>query len=418
MASDNQVKVILNAEDKTGPALKSAQTGMSSFVATAGKFAAAAGLAFATKKVFNFGKAVVSAAAEAESSKIRFESIMKNVEGATNETSQALLKAADKATQFGFSNEEAAENMARFFARTKNLNETLKINQAALDLAAAKNISLSEAGTILQQVYSGQARGLRDLGIQLEDGVTGIEAIEATWNNFAGTAEARSGTLQGKMAILNESWGEMKEVLGTALLDGLKPFIDEMTAFISKPENIEFFKQMFEAIGTLIEYGFKALKFIIAGVQEEIRLLSEVFLFLINFWNEKLVPAGQAIASIFDSIKTAINNTIDATSRLVSKLAEVAMSPFLGAKALGTNIGNFISGARAMGGPVSGGSSYLVGEQGPEIFTPFMSGRIIPNGGNGTVINISMSSPQFLDRNAAEMFSNQLLKVLKENLRI
>lgn len=38
-----------------------------------------------------------------------------------------------------------------------------------------------------------------------------------------------------------------------------------------------------------------------------------------------------------------------------------------------------IAGARANGGPVSGGSSYLVGERGPELFTPSVSGAIVPN---------------------------------------
>jgi tape measure domain-containing protein len=36
--------------------------------------------------------------------------------------------------------------------------------------------------------------------------------------------------------------------------------------------------------------------------------------------------------------------------------------------------------ARASGGPVSAGSTYLVGEEGPELFTPSRSGYIIPNG--------------------------------------
>ena len=58
-----------------------------------------------------------------------------------------------------------------------------------------------------------------------------------------------------------------------------------------------------------------------------------------------------------------------------------------------------IAGARANGGPVSGGSSYLVGERGPELFTPSVSGAIVPNnkmgGGSLTVqpiiATISMS---------------------------
>jgi hypothetical protein len=45
------------------------------------------------------------------------------------------------------------------------------------------------------------------------------------------------------------------------------------------------------------------------------------------------------------------------------------------------------AGTRAMGGPVSAGSGYLVGEQGPEFFIPSVSGTIVPNGMGGVVIN-------------------------------
>ena len=53
----------------------------------------------------------------------------------------------------------------------------------------------------------------------------------------------------------------------------------------------------------------------------------------------------------------------------------------LGALAIaaGTAIKNF-GGFRAMGGPVSAGRSYIVGERGPEVFMPSSSGNIIPNG--------------------------------------
>ena len=45
-------------------------------------------------------------------------------------------------------------------------------------------------------------------------------------------------------------------------------------------------------------------------------------------------------------------------------------------------------GPRALGGPVEAGSAYLVGEEGPELFMPGASGRIIPNGQTGgTVVN-------------------------------
>ena len=57
-------------------------------------------------------------------------------------------------------------------------------------------------------------------------------------------------------------------------------------------------------------------------------------------------------------------------------------------------------GPRALGGPVAAGSAYLVGEEGPELFMPGASGRIVPNGqtSGGTVvhqtINISVGVAQ------------------------
>ena len=51
---------------------------------------------------------------------------------------------------------------------------------------------------------------------------------------------------------------------------------------------------------------------------------------------------------------------------------------------------------RASGGPVMGGSSYLVGERGPELFTPSSSGNITPNGamgGNTITVNVNGGDP-------------------------
>jgi TP901 family phage tail tape measure protein len=58
-----------------------------------------------------------------------------------------------------------------------------------------------------------------------------------------------------------------------------------------------------------------------------------------------------------------------------------------------TNLFNSFQARRASGGPVTAGSSYLVGEMGPEVFTPGNSGDIIANdklGGN--VYNITVNA--------------------------
>jgi hypothetical protein len=59
-----------------------------------------------------------------------------------------------------------------------------------------------------------------------------------------------------------------------------------------------------------------------------------------------------------------------------------------------SGFGKSFGGARAAGGPVSSGRSYLVGEKGPELFVPGMSGGIIPNGaGQALSITIDARDP-------------------------
>jgi hypothetical protein len=56
---------------------------------------------------------------------------------------------------------------------------------------------------------------------------------------------------------------------------------------------------------------------------------------------------------------------------------------------------------RAMGGPVAPGGSYLVGERGPELFTPSSSGNITPNhamGGNTITVNVNGGDPDAVVR--------------------
>lgn len=86
------------------------------------------------------------------------------------------------------------------------------------------------------------------------------------------------------------------------------------------------------------------------------------------------------------------------------------------------NIFNPLSGARANGGNVVGGSSYLVGERGAEIFTPSSSGHITPNnkiGGNTSVVvnvNASGNSNVQGDAGQAEKLGQAISQAIKEEL--
>jgi hypothetical protein len=81
-----------------------------------------------------------------------------------------------------------------------------------------------------------------------------------------------------------------------------------------------------------------------------------------------------------------------------------------GAGSTGISWGDAIKFKRAVGGPVTGNASYMVGERGPELFTPSNGGNITPNnrlrdvmgsspasGGNGPMLNMTFETTRFGD---------------------
>ena len=119
----------------------------------------------------------------------------------------------------------------------------------------------------------------------------------------------------------------------------------------------------------------------------------------------------RAFARSFDNIESgvlraartgslSVRGMVDA---IVSDLGRLAMRSFVTQPLEGFLNGLFqFGGKRAAGGPVAPGRSYLVGENGQELFTPSGHGAIAPNGAPGragasVVVNVTTrDAPSFL----------------------
>jgi hypothetical protein len=98
---------------------------------------------------------------------------------------------------------------------------------------------------------------------------------------------------------------------------------------------------------------------------------------------------------LFDPFKEGLDGMlagfIDTIRRMVAEAAaaEILRGVFTwAAGATGGAASSFftsLAGARASGGPVMGGSAYLVGERGPEVFVPSSSGTVMANGAGGGI---------------------------------
>lgn len=133
------------------------------------------------------------------------------------------------------------------------------------------------------------------------------------------------------------------------------------------------------------------------------------------------VEAGAVIRSAMRETAETIEDTIvkatrtgrlsfaDMARSIAADLSRIAIRQFVTqplTNVLTSALTSAFGGARAGGGPVDMGRSYLVGERGPELFVPGASGAIVPNGraaGGGITINVQTSDAESFRRSEAQI---------------
>lgn len=184
-----------------------------------------------------------------------------------------------------------------------------------------------------------------------------------------------------------KAWGEVQTLRDN--LNNLKGTVDQATAATERQRNsIALGHRGMQRFGAatdvtqraVAEYADKMAK---ASVQSE-QTANKL---------DKLSPKAAAAARNFARFESAASGLAAALGRIPST---VEVDLFIKTtKQLTTIESNRLK--RAAGGPVTGGTTYLVGERGPELFTPNSSGKITPNsqisGGGG---GITLSFPNAL----------------------
>jgi hypothetical protein len=145
---------------------------------------------------------------------------------------------------------------------------------------------------------------------------------------------------------------------------------------------------------------------------------------------------SSAIAQSFGAAQSTMQSAIAKTREVAETEAErmkkafdravSSMSQLSGGKLSGGSFftSSKISG-RASGGPVTGGTPYIVGEVGPELFVPNASGTIIPNNAlqpamaGGSPIYVTITGNSFMgEKDMAERLLDKVVGVLKQNQRV
>jgi len=223
-------------------------------------------------------------------------------------------------------------------------------------------------------------------------------ATEKLQQLFGGSAQAATQTYAGQLAILSERFNEIKESLGTKLIPVLKRFLEQLNlvamGFGGEDPNKGLSNKV-KALNNELGYGPGGAYNLGKSLKDVANAFGLLFGALAGSNATKGNDNLQNFADAMNNVANAVNWLATAYGRLdkftKSKGYQTTLDALLGPKggfgkvAPGTKFGN-----QALGGPVSGTHSYLVGERGPEIFTPNVGGKITPNGGGGgTVINLN-----------------------------
>lgn len=116
--------------------------------------------------------------------------------------------------------------------------------------------------------------------------------------------------------------------------------------------------------------------------EEGTAIVDQAMLDIQTWFQNTLEQAGlviNGIAEFFNGIKTTIDDVIDKVKEFFDSLSLGTIPDWLG------SVFGWGDNARATGGSVLAGHDYLVGERGPEVFRPNISGEIIPNNELGSL---------------------------------
>lgn len=389
-----------------------------------GKIAGAAFLAAGAAAVAYAGKLAVDgvkSAIEDEAAQLRLAASLKNVTGATDAqiaaTEEYILQTS---LANGVTDEELRPSLDRLVRSTKDVAEAQRLQSLALDIAAGTGKSLTQVSESLAKAHDGNFGALKRLGVSIDENIIKSKDFDGATAALAATfrdqASIQADTFNGKMNRLKVAFDEGKETVGAFILDAITPmvslFVDKAIPTIAefagnlKDNVLPILTSIWEFISGFFSPVIEGIREAFANVSKAVNNnsteLNKFFTFakaIFEFGKTYLAPfIGEVLGAAFKVLGVAISGVIGFFSSLVNIIdraykAIVAFVNFVRNNPVTSAVGNVFGGGRATGGPVSAGTTYLVGENGPELFTSSTSGNIIPNSkmGGGNTINITVN---------------------------
>lgn len=456
MAGNRTLKLSILADvDDLKKKLGTADDEVQGFGSKLGNFGKVAGAAFAAAgaaAAAYAGKLLidgVKSAIEDEAAQLRLATSLRNVTGATD----AQIKATEDyvlqtSLATGVTDDELRPSLQRLVTATNDVKEAQRLQAIALDVSAGSGKSLEAVTNAMAKAAEGNTGALAKLGVGLSSAELKTMTMEQVTaklaETFGGQAATQADTFQGKMQRLSVAFNEGKETVGSFVLDAITPLVTGLVNDVI-PKISEFastlgdeLKPIMEDVSTFVtdflvpafkniwnflnDFVIPALKTALVPIvkalfsafsqvadtikdnEEKLKPLYALFKLVATFVRDVYAPVfGKVLSTALNVVGDVVSGLISGFATLVGLVNSVVNgiknmidlvknNPIV--SGISGLISNVFGGGKASGGPVTAGTTYLVGEKGPELFTPNTSGAIVPNGamsGSGTTINLTVN---------------------------
>ncbi len=179
----------------------------------------------------------VKAAIEDEQAQVKLAGSLERVTGATKDQIAAVEEQILKTSlATGVADDELRPALDRLTRSTKNVDQSQKLLNLALDISRGSGKSLESVTNALSKSFEGQNTALGKLGVGISAAqlktMSFDDITKQLANTFEGAAADAADTFAGKTARLQVAFDEAKESVGAALLPILTRLFDFINEYL------------------------------------------------------------------------------------------------------------------------------------------------------------------------------------------
>jgi hypothetical protein len=296
MAAQTELSILVRVKDEATAAMNKLSGSLQGAEGASKAFAL--GLAGAVTVAAGFGVIAVKAAADAQAEMAKVDAVIKAMGGNFDKAKASIIEASKATIKLGFDDEEAALSIAKLYQRTGDMTEAIQLNNLAMDLARAKNMDLTTASQMVGMVLSGNARVLKQYGIEIDENKKPMEALIDLQAKLRGQSEAYAQTFKGQLEVFKQQFTNLEEQIGDKLLPVLTSLIIKVNDFVTN------------------------------DLQQWIDKTQEVILWLKNHQEVVIIVAGAIVGALIPAFVSAAVTLMTVTIPAFIAAA-IALAPFM-----------------------------------------------------------------------------------------